>query len=369
MTPRERFIAALERKPLTGRVPHFELIFHLTMEAFGKVHPDHRNYCQWEQMSPAEREAHRRDMADLYIEIARRFEHSAIFLRPNPRTVEETIRLVDLIREQTGDQYFLMKGGDATYGIPEGRELESFCYRLADEPEEVKARAQRMVDEALERAEALRDHGGLDGFALNTDYCDNRGPFLSPTQFSEFVAPYLARLTRAYRDLGFYVIKHTDGNIMPILDQLVQTGPHALHSIDPQAGVDIAEVKRRYGTHLCLVGNTNCSRLQCGTIEELEASARYALQHGMPGGGYIFSSSNCVYAGADLNRYERMLAIWRQEGNYAPTEDPSPVHHSNGPLFSPSAGVRYFERDRYFHCRTERSSELQPIGRPTLRFR
>ena len=39
MTPRERFIAAFERKPLTGRVPHFELVFFLTMEAFGKVHP------------------------------------------------------------------------------------------------------------------------------------------------------------------------------------------------------------------------------------------------------------------------------------------------------------------------------------------
>ena len=35
--------------------------------------------------------------------------------------------------------------------------------------------------------------------------------------------------------MGFYVIKHTDGNIMPILDQLVERKPHALHSLDPQA--------------------------------------------------------------------------------------------------------------------------------------
>lgn len=34
-TPREKFIAALERRPITGRVPHFELVFFLTMEAFG----------------------------------------------------------------------------------------------------------------------------------------------------------------------------------------------------------------------------------------------------------------------------------------------------------------------------------------------
>ena len=39
MTPREKFIMALEGKQPPGRVPHFELVFFLTMEAFGRVHP------------------------------------------------------------------------------------------------------------------------------------------------------------------------------------------------------------------------------------------------------------------------------------------------------------------------------------------
>lgn len=58
LLPRDRFIVALERKPLTGRVPHFELAFFLTMEAFGKVHPSHRNYEQWDQMAEQERVLH-----------------------------------------------------------------------------------------------------------------------------------------------------------------------------------------------------------------------------------------------------------------------------------------------------------------------
>ena len=103
---------------------------------------------------------------------------------------------------------------------------------------------------------------------------------------------------------------------MPILDQLVQTRPHALHSIDPQAGVDIAAVKRRYGQEVCLIGNVNCGLLQTGTDAEAAESARYALRHGMPGGGYIFSTSNCVYTGLPLARYELMLDVWRREGNY-----------------------------------------------------
>lgn len=316
LTPRARFIAALERRPITGRVPHFELVFYLTMEAFGKVHPEHRNYRQWFQMSAAERQRHREDMAETYLMTAARYEHSAIFLHPNPDTVEETLRLVDVIRERSGDRYFLVRHGDATFSIPDGTTMAAFAYRLADEPARVKAEAAAMVEDALARAEQYRRHGGLDGFALCADYCFNTGPFLSPNQFGEFITPYLARLVQGYRDLGFYVIKHTDGNIMPIIDQLVQCQPHALHSLDPQGGVDIAEVKRRYGDQVCLIGNVNCGLLDTGTTDEVVASARYALTHGMPGGGYIFSTSNCIYTGMKLSRYETMLEVWRREGNY-----------------------------------------------------
>ncbi len=240
VTPRQRFVDALEGNPYVGRVPTFELVFFLTMEAFGKVHPSHRSYHQWVQMSDEERRLHREDMVDLYIATAERYEHNAIFLHPNPGDLDEVLRLIDLVREKSGDRYFLMIHGDATFSIPGGDGMAAFSYRLVDDPEGLKREAAAQVDRALARAERLAAAGGLDGFALCSDYCFNTGPFLSPSRFSEFITPYLARLTQGYRDQGFYVIKHTDGNIMPILDQLVQTHPHALHSLDPQGGVDIA---------------------------------------------------------------------------------------------------------------------------------
>ena len=316
MAPRERFITALERKPLTGRVPHFELVFFLTMDIFGQVHPSHRSYHQWDQMGEKERNLHRNEMASLYITTAERFEHSAIFLHPNPSTEDEIFRLIDLVREKSQDKYFLMLHGDATYGIPSGSEMMEFSHKLHDKPKKIKEEAEQKVRAALERAERIANHGGLDGFALCSDYCLNTGPFLSPELFSEFVTPYLTKLIQGYRDMGFYVIKHTDGNIMPILDQLLEAHPHALHSLDPQADIDIAEVKRLAGDKICLIGNVNCGVLQTGTDEEVIESVRYALQNGMSGGGYIFSTSNCIYAGMKLSRYELMLDVWRKEGNY-----------------------------------------------------
>ena len=54
MTNCERFIHTLRCEPIGGQVPTFELVFFLTMEAFGRVHFSQRHYAQWNQMSKSE---------------------------------------------------------------------------------------------------------------------------------------------------------------------------------------------------------------------------------------------------------------------------------------------------------------------------
>jgi len=318
--PRDNFIIALEGGQPVGRVPHFELVFLLTMEALGRVHPMHRHFAQWHQMSNNEKRFQLLDIADVYVATARKYEHSAIFVHNQGvcdfDRNDQTMQILENIRQLSGRDYFIMMHGDATYAIPNGERLIQFIMEMADRPQKVKDTAKKNVEIALNNAERFRTHGLLDGFALCSDYCFNTGPFLSPVMFDEFITPYLVELIAGYRSMGFYVIKHTDGNILPILDSLVAANPHALHSIDPQGGVDIADIKRRVGKKVCLIGNVNCGLLDTGTDQEVAESVRYALKYGMPGGGYIFSTSNCIYTGMDIKRYELMLNIWRQEGNY-----------------------------------------------------
>jgi len=58
---------------------------------------------------------------------------------------------------------------------------------------------------------------------------------------------------------------------------------------------------------VALMGNVQCNLLQDGPEDLIRASARYALQHGAPGGGYVFSSSNTIFPGMPLRHYEVML--------------------------------------------------------------
>lgn len=125
--------------------------------------------------------------------------------------------------------------------------MYELSYRMVDEPESVKAQAARMCDEAIARNDWLLREG-LDGFILCSDYCFNQGPFLSPQMFAEFIQSYLARIIAAIRERGG--LRHQahgrQHHAHPRI-QLVAANPHALHSLDPMAGVDIRKVKELVG--------------------------------------------------------------------------------------------------------------------------
>ena len=310
MTPKERAAAALSLKQ-PDEVPTFELVFFATQEAFGE---EFKSTGHWEDLSEREREEILDHNARLYVKIAERYHYSIIFLS-RAHKPECYIAIAKKIREMTGDTYMLIVHGDATYSIPDGNTMEEFFVNLFEKKDEMIQRAADMVTQALERNKIYIDNG-IDGFALCADYCYNTGPFMSPPMFREFITQHLQRLVAGYKDMGAWVIKHTDGNIMPVLDQLVECEPHGLHSLDPMAGVDIAEVKRLAGDKLCLLGNVDCSKMQTGTEEELIASAEYAIKSGKPGGGYIFCTSNCVFPGLPLDRYELMMSVYEKHKKY-----------------------------------------------------
>lgn len=309
MTPRQRMATALNLG-IPDRVPTFELEFQLAEELMGKPFLTEKDL---KGDSPQEQERKIAENAEYLLQVYGKLEHDAICIQYlNEEHTKETIRR---IRALSGDQYMLLAHGDGTFAIPDGDGIVEFSYRMADEPELLHEEAEKMCQDAIDYDLRMLD-AGLDGFILCSDYCFNKGPFLSPKMFAEFVTPYLARLIETIRDHGGYAIKHTDGNIMPILDQLVSTRPHALHSIDPMAGVDIREVKRLVGDKVALCGNVHCAAMQTGTDEEVIASAEYCLTYAKPGGGYVFCTSNIPFKGLPLERYLMVLDVWKRMRDY-----------------------------------------------------
>ena len=320
MTHKERAVAALNlRQP--DFVPTFELEFQLEEEMFGrKFITDELSPASLAKMSQVEKANKINELAEYVLQVYDTLEYSIIpgfFLGDasgfwkGQSLPEETKLFIDAIRQLTGDTRMIHYHGDGTFAIPDGAGIIEFSYAIADDPEGMKKKADDMANTAIERNKRLAD-AGVDCLILCSDYCFNSGPFVSPAMFGAYIQPYLARIIEAARKEGLYTIKHTDGNIMPILDQLVDCKPHALHSIDPMAGVDIKEVKKLVGDKVCLCGNVDCSLMQTGTEDEVIASARYCLTHAKPGGGYFFATSNVPFKGLPPERYQLILDVWKQ---------------------------------------------------------
>ncbi len=309
MTPKQRFITALTLG-IPDRVPTFELEFQLSKELMGK---DFLRERDLNGLSPKEIDRALHENAEYMIKVYEYLEHDAICLHYlDEAHMLETARI---IRELVGDKYMLLAHGDGTYAISDAKGMMEMSCMMTDEPEEAEAIAEKMCTDAIAHNRRFLEHG-LDGFILCSDYCFNKGPFISPKMFSRFITPYLYRIIEDIRANGGYAIKHTDGDISKILDQLVSCRPHAIHSLDPMAGVDIRQVKEYTRGKVALCGNVHCAALQTGTEQEIRESAEYCLKYGKPGGGYIYCTSNVPFRGLPLERYLLVLDIWRKHRDY-----------------------------------------------------
>ncbi len=194
--------------------------------------------------------------------------------------------------------------------------MQDLLMAVVTEPELVRGLVEMSVDVNLELAEEVAARG-VKIVYTGDDFAYNKGPLMSPKHFRELFYPGLKRVVQGFKELGLYVIKHTDGNIWPIIDMIIDSGIDCLDPIDPQAGMDLGEVKAKYGHRVALKGNVDCAHLlSFGTEDEVIEATKTALKKGKPGGGFILSSSNSIHSSVKPENYAAMLRTLNEFGSY-----------------------------------------------------
>ncbi|MBL8026775.1 MAG: hypothetical protein JNL74_10215 [Fibrobacteres bacterium] len=159
---------------------------------------------------------------------------------------------------------------------------------------------------------------GAEVIVLGDDYAHNGGPMMSPAVFREFLKPRLAKMVDLIHAEGALCIKHSDGNLYSLLDDIVETGPDGLNPIEPVAGMELATVKSLYGDRICLSGNIDCGQLlPFGTREEVRQSVKKAIADAGIGGGFILSSSNSIHSSCNAANVVAMVKAGHEFGDYS----------------------------------------------------
>jgi hypothetical protein len=118
-------------------------------------------------------------------------------------------------------------------------------------------------------------------------------------------------------ELGLPVIKHSDGDIRPVLDMILDAGIDCLDPIDPMGGLDMGEFKRKYGHRVALKGNVNCAQtLTFGTERQVVEETLAVIRAAGEGGGLIVSSSNSIHSSVKPGNYLAMWNTIRAYGKY-----------------------------------------------------
>ena len=130
----------------------------------------------------------------------------------------------------------------------------------------------------------------FDVFISTDDMAFNTAPFFSPRVFQELVLP---RYKRVVPKITLPWVIHSDGNILPFLEDLLSLGIVGLHP-NENLSVDIRANKRNYGDRLCILGNVDLDTLGIGTPEDVDTEVRELIRDLGPGGGYIVTSGNSL---------------------------------------------------------------------------
>jgi hypothetical protein len=131
---------------------------------------------------------------------------------------------------------------------------------------------------------------GFDLYISTDDMAFKSAPFFSPQVFRDLVLPRYERV-REYITLPWVI--HSDGNMMPFLEDLIGLGIAGMHPMEKGA-MDIRAVKRDYGDRICLLGNVDLNLLGMATPEEVDSEVRGLIRDVGPGGGYIVTSGNSL---------------------------------------------------------------------------
>lgn len=167
--------------------------------------------------------------------------------------------------------------------------MENFFIQLIENPEFVlkvfKTYAEWLKIELRRLCEI-----GFDFLWICDDIAYKTGPMFSPSMYRDLFLPHLMEIAETITIPWLY---HSDGNMLPFMEDWLSLGQSAINPIEPQA-MDILKVKELFGDRVCVVGNIDVDLLAQGSPQEVVSEVREKLQKLAPGGGYIFASGNSI---------------------------------------------------------------------------
>ncbi len=140
--------------------------------------------------------------------------------------------------------------------------------------------------------------------------------YISPALYRSLVKPFHERICTFFRDKGYPVMLHSDGNVEALLPSLVDAGFTALTPVESRAGMDLVKLKQTYGDRLAFMGGIDADILSTDDRDLIEQEVMTKTLAAKQGGGFVFHSDGSVPPTISLESYRFALDLALAHGTY-----------------------------------------------------
>ncbi|MFC1677051.1 uroporphyrinogen decarboxylase family protein [Planctomycetota bacterium] len=222
------------------------------------------------------------------------------------RPDESIFEVVDAFIDAFGkDKFILGPAGDENVWLLLGG-MERGMMEIASRPEEVK----EIYMSRVKQAEAVDEYyirPGQDGILWGEDIAFQGGPMINPRTYRElFLHGFTQRISHV-KEFGQTLVKHSCGNNWDVLDMFVEAGIDCYQSIQASAGMDIAEVQKKYKDDFAVWGGVPVENLIGGTAEDVRGDVDKVMKNVAGNGGFVLGTSHSVAVGSNYDNFMALL--------------------------------------------------------------
>ena len=194
---------------------------------------------------------------------------------------------------------------------------ENVLIKLAEAPDRMAKFIERLGNFLVGIVEGQVDatKGKLNGLYIWGDIAYDHGMLFSPEYWRQVYKPQLKRICDAAHATGLKTIYHGCGNASVVFEDMIEAGVDGLNPIEAKAGLDVVELKRRFGNRWSFNGNINVQVLETNDREKVRREVLGKLNAGK-GGGFILQSDHSVPDTVDPATYDYVIGLVREYGNY-----------------------------------------------------
>lgn len=185
---------------------------------------------------------------------------------------------------------------------------EGFCHELFNRV------GDHLLNVGLEELRRADSWGT--GIWVYDDFANSRAPMFSPAMWEKYLLPVYSRMLETWRAAGCkHCFMHSDGNIVPNMDNLLAAGFEGFNPLEPRAGIDLLELHKRYGRKIVFFGGIcNTKILPSGDKRKIEAHVRPLIELGREGGLVI--GTHTIGDDISIETYDSYISLLDKYANY-----------------------------------------------------